>query len=311
MELEALFGREIYSVLIMEETTQPMPDLLNLPLYKSIELNEISPEQLIQILLFHEMEIDENSISSIDCYCTKCEKQTTFKSRNSQTDILEKVYLKFKGSEVFDTGAASWRFDSEAFFPVLHDVEYFIRSFYCPRSPKDKSHDISFILRVNDHKITKIGQFPSRASIENSHLKKYRKLDNEIFIELNRATGLYSSGIGVGSFVYLRRIIEKHIVYPELELLVKNDFLSQDQINAADFKGKVALAKDQLPSVLVENTRIYSILSKGIHSLSEKDCLEIFNPLLTAIELILDERLEKVEREKKLEKMKNDLNKIN
>jgi len=38
--------------------------------------------------------------------------------------------------------------------------------------------------------------------------------------------------------------------------------------------------------------------------------LEIFNPLLTAIELILDERLEKLEREKKIEKMKNDLNRI-
>lgn len=287
-----------------------MPDLLNLPLYKSFELNEISPKQLIQIILFHEMEIDENSISSIDCYCTKCQKQTTFKSRNSQTDILEIVYLKYKGSYVYDTGRASWVFDSDAFFPILHDIEFFIRSFYCPRSPNDLSHDISFVFRVNEHNITKIGQFPSRASIENSQLKKYRKLDDEIYIELNRATGLYSSGIGVGSFVYLRRIIEKYIVYPAIEKLLNDEIITEEEISTTNFKEKVDLAKDHLPSLLVENPRIYSILSKGIHSLSEKECLEIFNPLLTAIELILDERLEKVAREKKIEKMKRNLSKI-
>lgn len=294
----------------MEETAKPMFDILNWPIYKSIELKEIIPEQLIQILLFHEMEIDDYSISSIDCYCTQCKKETTFKSRNSQNDVIEKVYIKFKGSDFFDKASSSWKFDSDSFFPILHDKEFFIRSFYCPRSPNDKSHDISFVFKVNDKKITKIGQFPSRASIENSQLKKYRKLDNEIYVELNRATGLYSSGIGVGSFVYLRRIIEKYIVYPEIEKLLNDEIITKEQIKTSNFKEKVALAKDHLPTVLVDNPRIYSILSKGIHTLSEQECLEIFNPLLTAIELILDESLAKVEHEKKLEKLKNDLNKI-
>jgi hypothetical protein len=147
--------------------------------------------------------------------------------------------------------------------------------------------------------------------LENTHLRKYKALDTEIYHELNRAAGLNSHGIGVGSFVYLRRIIEKYILFPELERLIQEGALTKEQIGLADFKGKVALVKDHLPSVLVENVKIYSILSKGIHSLSEKECLEIFNPLLTAIELILDERLEKIEKEKKLKKMKDDLNKIN
>lgn len=166
------------------------------------------------------------------------------------------------------------------------------------------------ILIVCEGKITKIGQFPQLADLENTHLKKYKELNNEIYQELNRATGLNSHGIGVGSFVYLRRIIEKYIVYPELEKLIQDNLITEDQVNLTDFKGKVVLAKEHLPDVLVDNPRIYSILSKGIHSLSEKDCLEIFDPLLTAIELILDEQLEKVERTKKLKKMKDDLNKI-
>lgn len=294
----------------MEETTKPMPDLLGLSVYEIIDYSAYLPEQIMQVLLFHEKEINEYSISSIDCYCPKCDKQTTFKSRNTPIDILEKVYLKYKQSDFYDTAIASWTFNFEAFFSILHEIEFFTRSFYCPRAPNDHSHDIIIHMRVNEGEIRKIGQFPSRATIENSHLRKYRKLDNEIYTELNRATGLNSSGIGVGSFVYLRRIIEKHIVYPEIEKILEDGTTTKEQILNSDFKGKVALAKDHLPSVLADNPRIYSILSKGIHSLSEKECLEIFSPLLTAIELILDERLEQVEREKKTKKLQEDLNRI-
>lgn len=294
----------------MEEPIIAMPDILGMSLYESFSLKDLSPHQIIQLLTFVSEEINEHSISSIDCYCDKCGKSTTFKSRNSSKDVLEKIYLKFKSCEWFERNSGHWAFHFDGFLPTLQEIEFFTRSFYCPRAPKDSTHDISIVLRVTEDQVTKIGQFPQLADLENSHLKKYKELDKEIYQELNRAAGLNSHGIGVGSFVYLRRIIEKHMVFPEIEKLLENGTVTNDEVVNSDFKGKVALAKDKLPSVLVDNTRIYSILSKGIHSLSEKECLEIFNPLLTAIELILDERLEKVERERKLAKMKNDLNRI-
>ncbi len=292
----------------MEEITKKIPDILKMSLYESIEMSEFTFEQLFALLSFEHSSTNQFSITSLDSYCTNCGKETTFNSRNSPNEIISSVRMKILS--LLEVGYSSSPFDYKAFHKHLEEIEIFTRSFNCPREPNNSAHDIVIILRVNDGKITKIGQFPQLAELENTHLKKYKVLDKEIYQELNRAAGLNSHGIGVGSFVYLRRIIEKYIVYPELERMIQENALTREQLILADFKGKVVLAKDHLPSVLVDNPKIYSILSKGIHSLSENECLEIFNPLLIAIELILDERLEKVERDKKLAKLNNDLNRI-
>ncbi len=292
------------------EELKAMPDLLNLSLYDYIELKDFLPEQIIQILTFSEHDFDEHIISSIDCYCNECSKDTTFKSRNTSQQILEEVYLKKKACEEYNRYKEKQEFDSESFNSMLYKLEFFKRSFYCPRFPNDRSHDIVFVFRVTKERITKIGQFPQMADLENFHLQKYKKLDSEIYKELNRASGLNSHGIGVGAFVYLRRIIEKHIVYPVIEEMMKNDELQMEQISNVDFKQKVNLAKSKLPLVLTENTNLYSILSKGIHSLSEEECIKFFPPLFTAIELILDDRLDELHREEKKNKLKSDLGRI-
>lgn len=287
-----------------------MPDILGMPIYSTLSLRDYSVDQIIQLLTFHEEMTNKHTISSLDCFCGKCGRLTTFNSKNSLKETLEEIYLAFKASQTFNRLSDEWEYDFNAFFPVLRKIEFFHRSFYCPREPNDKTHDVTIIFRVTEDNLTKIGQFPQLADLENTHLKKYIELDKEIFKELNRATGLHSHGIGVGSFVYLRRIIEKFIVYPEIEELIANEIFTKEHVYSLDFKGKVSLAKDNLPTILVENPRIYSILSKGIHTLSEQECLEIFQPLLLAIEMILDERLEKIERDKKIRRMQKDLNRI-
>lgn len=294
----------------MTENLKPLPNLLELSLYESVQLTDYTYYQLQDLLSFTVHNIGNFSCSSIDSYCIKCKQQTTFNSASTDIVHLETIHSRIMAMSEPSRFPEIDEYHHDSFLETLNEIEIFERRFTCPRFPKDRSHDIIILMRVTGGQITKIGQFPSRASLENPHLKKYNELSKEIYVELNRATGLNSSGIGVGSLVYLRRIIEKHIVIPELDRLVKNQKTSLEEINKLDFKGKVALVKDQLPEILVDNARIYSILSKGIHALSEKQCLEIFNPLLTAIELILDDRLEKLEREKKLEKMKSDLNRI-
>lgn len=63
---------------------------------------------------------------------------------------------------------------------------------------------------------------------------------------------------------------------------------------------KIVLLRDYLPIFLVENSSIYSILSKGIHSLTEDECLEFFEPMKLGIELILDEKIEQEEKANKI-----------
>jgi hypothetical protein len=55
-----------------------------------------------------------------------------------------------------------------------------------------------------------------------------------------------------------------------------------------------------LPKFLVENRKLYGIMSVGVHTLSEAECLDAFPIVLVGIELMLDEHLEKHAREKKI-----------
>lgn len=96
--------------------------------------------------------------------------------------------------------------------------------------------------------------------------------------------------------------MEKHILHPKFDKIITKGIITNSHLLYTDFKEKIVLANNYPSSVIAENTRIYSILSKVIHSLTEKECLGISNPLLEAIEWILDERLEKVKCEKKLRK---------
>src|SRR5581483_7048867 len=60
---------------------------------------------------------------------------------------------------------------------------------------------------------------------------------------------------------------------------------------------KIKMLKGYLPDLMVKHSGVYSILSKGIHELSEDECLRYFKPLQAAIELILNEHLQRIEHE--------------
>lgn len=71
------------------------------------------------------------------------------------------------------------------------------------------------------------------------------------------------------------------------------------------------LLKNSIPEFPVNNKTLYSILSKGIHELSEEECLDIFPVLKTAIEYILDEIKAKKELEEKKRILSEQIGKIN
>jgi hypothetical protein len=60
------------------------------------------------------------------------------------------------------------------------------------------------------------------------------------------------------------------------------------------------LLKNQLPELLVEHKKIYAKLSKRIHEFSEDECLKYFGPMRTGIKLILDEKVDKLNRKNKI-----------
>lgn len=183
----------------------------------------------------------------------------------------------------------------------------FSREYKCSRNV---NHKLYFTFSKTNNTIEKIGQLPSLATLNMYDVQKYSKvLDKKYFQELTKAIGLVSHGIGVGSFVYLRRIFESLINDSYLEAKEKGGW-DDELYNKSRMAEKIDLLKDELPNFLVENKLMYGILSKGIHELSENECLEAFPIVKIGIEFILDEKIEKINRQKKMEEAKKALDNI-
>ena len=156
----------------------------------------------------------------------------------------------------------------------------------------------------------KVGQYPSVADIHIGQVKQYDKvLDKSILREFTKAIGLAANGVGIGSYVYLRRIFEK-LVFDAFKEAKNDNVVDEVQFNSMRMDEKLKSLNGYLPSFIVENHEIYGILSKGIHQLTEEECLAYFDCMRQSIELILDERLEQLAKKKKIEEVKKTLNSI-
>lgn len=74
-------------------------------------------------------------------------------------------------------------------------------SFWCTR---DHSHSLLFDLLITNGRMIKIGQYPSFADISVGDTTKYKSILGNKYREYNKSLGLFSRGVGIGSFVYLR-----------------------------------------------------------------------------------------------------------
>ena len=155
--------------------------------------------------------------------------------------------------------------------------------------------------------IQKVGQYPSVADLHSAKIKRYRKvLSPEDYRELNRAVGLAAHRVGIGAFVYLRRIFERLI--EEAHQIARHDSAwDEDLFLRSRMPEKIAFLASHLPSFLVENKSLYSILSKGLHDLSEDECLQFFSVTQLGIELILEERITTKEKNEKIEQVTQDI----
>lgn len=173
------------------------------------------------------------------------------------------------------------------------------------------NHLVRFYFRVNKMTIEKVGQYPSLATISNDEVSAYRKtMDPADAQEFHKAIGLASHGVGVGSFVYLRRVFER-LIYSRYAEFKEAEGWNDDEFFKLAMSDKVKYLKAHLPSFLVENAKIYSILSVGIHELDEETCLGYFDVLKHSIIIILDEDKKKREELAMRTKFAAALSKIN
>lgn len=149
----------------------------------------------------------------------------------------------------------------------------------------NEEHHLDYIVLATDNSMMKIGQYPSIADMTFPELDAYKHvISKEDRKELGTAIGLFASGVGAGSYVYLRRILER-LVYQAKEAAA--DAIDNEMFEQARVAEKIKMLEGYLPDILVKNTTIYGILSKGIHELSEEECRKYFPVVKECIYQIL------------------------
>ncbi|MDO9003598.1 MAG: hypothetical protein Q7V20_09120 [Aquabacterium sp.] len=275
----------------MTANTFPSPKelILNTPLYKKIPLTDGTLHEAATDFLFF--------AGTYDNFCFECNEISTFqvvtKTRTPQFSKSDaKAINMSKLAEVLD---------SLTYAPAgTHQIE--------GRCARSKGHQQFFIYYVDQQatlegektklssSIQKIGQYPAFGDSHNERIKKFQKvLPKDQMGELKRAIHLASHDVGVGSYVYLRRIFEG-LIEEAHQIAAGEPTWDESAFNTLRMADKIKALKSNLPSFLTENASMYSLLSKGIHEMSEKDCLTHFEALRIAIEIILEEKLEKKER---------------
>lgn len=199
-------------------------------------------------------------IKEIDAYCDVCEQQRPFQDlrpRGSGSGLA--VSALKSGTSYFEFSCVSCR----------------------------KSHRkylVEQMLDAENIRLQKYGELPRSKLPRNRALQKFLSDDLDNY---EKAIICLSHEYGVAAFAYFRRVVENNI-YKLLDL-VQQDALSSggDQATLgaiaelrkeSPMSEKIKVANLALPSYLKPDGlnplgRLYQVLSEGIHSLSESECL--------------------------------------
>jgi hypothetical protein len=175
-----------------------------------------------------------------------------------------------------------------------------------PEGFTDKcEQDLHVLFHRSGNDLIKIGLYPAKADMDFGLLDDaHKELPSEMRRELGTAIGLSSHGVGIGAFVYLRRIFER-LVQDAYEAALAADEVDKLNYENSRMSEKIRLLAGRLPSRLVQSANLYGVLSKGIHELSDAECREKFPLVRQAIHLILSQRHEEREYEKIVGKLQH------
>ncbi|OGF86511.1 hypothetical protein A3I28_03845 [Candidatus Giovannonibacteria bacterium RIFCSPLOWO2_02_FULL_43_37] len=248
---------------------------LEMPPYHDFDLSIGVTEERIYELL--------SNRNTIDAYCIWCDKEGVFRAYNYLSDSVVRPRWTTRHNG-------------------LIQVEY-----RCTRNEAHAYHTYYF---KEEHFFTKIGQFPSVADFQIPQAENYRKiLGEKQYKEFTRGIGLAAHGVGIGSFVYLRRVFENLIEEARTKAQAENVKFPNEEYQRVKMDEKIKMVENYLPEFLVENRSLYAILSKGIHDLSEDECLKYFETVKIGIEQILDEKIIQKEKAEKAAKAREAIQK--
>lgn len=230
------------------------------PLYEEVAVERIGVQAFLDVRL------------TVDLHCPGCTTMSVFQFVENQ-DMVNRRHLLASPIPV------------GSFFEVVR--------FTCGRLP---SHLAGFLLYWENGKLQKAGQYPSLRDAQESEARRYTKVSKDDAREYATALGLASHGIGIGAFVYLRRIVERQLDAAAKRRKEKEAGWDIDAWRGLRAKEKIHDLRGYIPDFLANNAGVYGILSLGLHELEEDDCRRHFEVVRAAVEAILEEQLSERER---------------
>ncbi len=178
--------------------------------------------------------------------------------------------------------------------------------------------------------LIKVGQYPTLRDMQLFDTKKYQKILGKDYRYYTLSIALASEGVGIGAFTYLRRILENIVeeVHQQCvaecneqiesvmidngkqidkdEERVASSGFNEDHYQELKFNEKISYLENNYSKVIIPpevepiRSKLYGVISKGIHQSSEDECLELYPSVRYIIEVFLDDKIQKRERQLKL-----------
>ncbi|HCG7995089.1 TPA: hypothetical protein NKA09_003703 [Vibrio parahaemolyticus] len=238
--------------------------LENAPLYKEVSFNKLSGSG------------DKYNIDAVDGFCDKCETIRPFHDMRSR-------------------GAGA-----RTAISALPKEQLRQFSFTCVSCRKEKK-DYFVRQSIKDNVVTfeKVGETPRPKLERDKQLEKFFANDSENY---QKAVVCLANGYGIAAFAYMRRIIEQNI--EALLDLVEEDASSSNNEEIVQalselkrespMSDKIKVANKALPDYLKPDGlnplgKLYQILSEGVHSMTDSECLERATNLKACIKYLISE----------------------
>ncbi len=257
--------------------------------------------------------ISKPSTEVISGFCPVCKSKTHF-----SIGIGKKLENKFLSGRI--RTYTDSQIDGDWYVPELDEAmdklcntlvdfgkaKFFDKHFSCVKCKE--TYKVSFLLEykkdTNKLILTKIGQYPRLSIIRGDENKSFDKILKKFDAvrDYQNATRNHVDGDNIASFVYLRRIVEKYIKYT-FEKNIKMVNISEDEFSKKTTEEKISclkkvLSDKNIPEILSQNKKLYSVMSKGIHELKENECAKMYDSIKNIIDSILEIELSKVKHKK-------------
>ncbi|MCB8770167.1 hypothetical protein [Acinetobacter soli] len=191
--------------------------------------------------------------------------------------------------------------DDYNFFSIAYtDKQTMIfRRFSCVSCQKFYKEFLIRLVKVDGKSCTlmKVGEYPQKQLPKSKTLSKFFREDKA---EYNKAVICIANGYGVAAFAYMRRIVEKNILslLDQIQESVSQDSAISNSINelkaTSPMSDRIRIANSALPDYLKPDGfnplgQIYGLLSDGVHSLSDSECLDKAENIQVCLEFLISE----------------------